>query len=56
MSDNSHQKTTQAVVSDTDELKPNQKTEKFALFLEDGSSLTNVITDLLARVDDLENP
>lgn len=55
------QVTTQAIVSARTTLDPNQATENFALFLKDGASLINVISDLstkvaalTARVDDLE--
>jgi hypothetical protein len=52
MSDN--QKITQATVSSLEEPKPHQTIEKFALFLEDGRSLTDVLTDFESRIAALE--
>ena len=53
---NAHQKTTQAVVTEQTQLDNNQTIEKFALYRQDGANLVDVIADLEARVDSLENP
>lgn len=49
-----NQKTTQAVVSTQSEIKEHQTIEKFALFLEDGTSLADIIADFEARIAALE--
>lgn len=51
-----NQKTTQAIVTSQTSLDENQKTEKFALYREDGSNLVDVVQDLLDRVTALETP
>lgn len=49
-----HQKTTQAIVSDQPAPKEHQTIEKFALFLEDGTPLTDVLADFEQRISTLE--
>lgn len=52
-----NQKTTQAVVTSQAGGAPvnHQTLERFALYLDDGSGLTDVIADLIARVETLES-
>ncbi len=49
-----HQKTTQAEVSDLPSTAPNQKIEKFALFLKDGRNLSDVFDSIEDRLDEIE--
>jgi len=56
-----HQKTTQATLSTQGEIKEHQTVERFALFLADGTPLTEaletidfIITDLESRLSALE--
>jgi hypothetical protein len=49
-----HQKTTQATLSTQGEIKEHQTVERFALFLADGTPLTEVLDDLESRLSALE--